>query len=115
LSLYPIIIAGSRDIKNYHLVAINLDKLIPQENRDKIEIVSFDHDLGENVDGYWVACQIESMANNYWQASLDDFKFENRMGIILPPFAWEIHSANPVGRRNIEWAMLNAEKYWSKS
>lgn len=40
MSLYPIIIAGSRDIKNYHLVAINLDKLIPQENRDKIEIVS---------------------------------------------------------------------------
>jgi len=84
-------------------------------NRKNIEIVSFDHDLGEGVDGYWVACQIESMANNYYQASLDDFKFENRMGIILPPFDWELHSANPVGRRNIEMAMRNAEKYWSKS
>lgn len=47
-------------------------------NRNNIETVSFDHDLGLGADGYWVACQIESMAINYWQSSLDDFRFENK-------------------------------------
>lgn len=40
MSRYPIIIAGSREIQNYYLVASQLDKLIPFENRNMIEIVS---------------------------------------------------------------------------
>lgn len=60
--------------------------------------ISFDHDLGENAGtGYDVAKYIEELACY-------------RM---FHPITWEIHSANPVGRRNIEQAMKSAERFWS--
>lgn len=82
-------------------------------NAGNIDIVSFDHDLGEGVNGYWVACQIETMANNFYRHSLVEFK-DNPEGICVPSFDWEVHSANPVGRKNIEWAMKSAERFWNK-
>jgi len=33
--------------------------------------------------------------------------------ISIKPFTWEIHSANPVGRKNIEQAMKSAERFWN--
>ena len=60
--------------------------------------VSFDHDLGTELTGYDLAKEIEKMAYHR----------------ILPSITWSIHSANPVGRRNIEMAMMNADKYWGK-
>lgn len=61
--------------------------------------ISFDHDLGapENGTGYDVACWIER-----WL-----FEHHN-----LPRLTWEIHSANPVGRENIQRAMESAERIW---
>lgn len=65
--------------------------------------ISFDHDLGdphglENLGtGYEVAAWIEE------QAYFGQIK----------RLIWKIHSANPVGRRNIEAAMINADKFWS--
>lgn len=67
--------------------------------------ISFDHDLGyfqdENVldvnnTGYVIAKLIERLAHEGLQKRL----------------SWQIHSANPVGRRNIELAMKSAEKFW---
>lgn len=60
--------------------------------------ISFDHDLGnpENGTGYNVAKFIEEKA--YYGK--------------IPPLTWTIHSANPVGRKNIESAMNNADKFW---
>ncbi len=58
--------------------------------------ISFDHDLGEDDTGYKVAFFIEKNA------------FFNK----ISPLSWEIHSANPVGKNNIEMAMRNAEKFW---
>lgn len=67
------------------------------DHKEKIHI-SFDHDLGRNLSGYDLAKYIEKWA------------FHNLMNRIT----WEIHSANPVGRKSIEMAMKNADKYWTQ-
>lgn len=61
---------------------------------DKFTHISFDHDLGKELTGYDLAKWIEKNA--------DDIK----------PMTWDVHSANPVGRKNIEAAMCGAEKRW---
>lgn len=60
--------------------------------------ISLDHDLGEPSagTGYDVACAIEKLAA------------EGR----LPMLTWSVHSANPVGRRKIQAALLSAERWW---
>lgn len=62
-----------------------------------VKAISFDHDLGNDKDGtgYDVASWIEEQC--YYKA------------MTCPN--WRIHSANPVGRKNIANAMKNAEKY----
>ena len=60
--------------------------------------ISFDHDLGTALTGYDVAKTIEA-----WVAE----------GKIKIP-DWEIHSANPVGRSNIQAAMQSALRWASK-
>jgi hypothetical protein len=62
----------------------------------KITHISFDHDLGTEDTGYDVAKFIEYQAFH---------------GNIRTIPQWKVHSSNPVGRRNIQHAMLNAEKY----
>ena len=57
--------------------------------------ISFDHDLGTELTGYDAANRIEQ-----WVA-------EGR----IPMPRWAVHSANPVGRRNIEAAMRSAERF----
>mgnify|MGYP006350909759 CR=1 FL=1 len=49
--------------------------------------------------GYFVAKKVEALA------------FANE----IPRIKWSIHSQNPVGRKNIEMAMKNADKYWSQN
>jgi hypothetical protein len=58
--------------------------------------ISFDHDLGEGKTGYDVAKLIEELA------------YDKE----LAPMTWDIHSANPVGRKRIEQAMQSAERFW---
>lgn len=66
----------------------------------KVTHISFDHDLGDFIaTGYDVAKTIE-----YWS-------FIHSISRIK----WFVHSANPVGRRNIEMAMRNADKHWSQN
>jgi hypothetical protein len=57
--------------------------------------ISFDHDLGGDDTTMPVARLIE-------QRAYDGAK---------PP-VWNIHSANPVGRRNLEAALRSAERLW---
>lgn len=60
--------------------------------------ISFDHDLGGDDTAMPVAKRIEQLA--YHAA--------------IPPLMWRVHSANPVGRKNIEAAMLSAERFWKQ-
>lgn len=63
---------------------INLERTVPG---NVIEILSLDHDLGENVPtGYDVAVWVER------QVYLDG---------MIPPKVLKVHSANPVGRARI--------------
>jgi hypothetical protein len=57
--------------------------------------ISFDHDLGTTLTGYDVAKRIEQWV------------MEGK----IPLPSWEVHSANPVGRQNIEAAMRSAERW----
>lgn len=70
--------------------AINLIK----KYRNEITEISFDHDLGDDeMTGYDVAKWIEA---------------ECFFGMKCPK--WNIHSANPVGAKNIKMAMEAAER-----
>jgi len=60
-----------------------------------VEEVSFDHDLGEEKTGYDLAKLFER-ASFYGKE---------------PP-VWRVHSANPVGRSNINIAMRSAERMY---
>ena len=64
----------------------------------KVDMISFDHDLGQKETGYDLAKFIENMA-----------AYHN-----IDPITWQVHSANPVGRKNIEMAMKSAERFWYK-
>ena len=75
------------DVVRKYKTALDYWRLYP------IEEISFDHDLGEENTGYDFAKFIEFACND---------------GHPCPK--WQIHSANPVGRKNIEMAMKNAEK-----
>jgi hypothetical protein len=67
----------------------------------KVIFISLDHDLGpeEAGTGYQVAEYIEREAF-----------YQN-----LPRLYWQIHSANPVGIKNMTKALENADKFWAKS
>lgn len=90
--------------EGFDLHARTFEEAIDLLKTGDITHLSFDHDLGmagETVakTGYDVAVWIESKA------------FAGK----LSPLTWEIHSANPVGRRNIEVAMNNATFLWKQS
>jgi len=66
-----------------------------------VDHISFDHDLGltDMNNGDMVAKYIETRA------------FQGD----LPRLTWAIHSANPVGRQNIEASMQSAERFWDRN
>lgn len=66
----------------------------------QVSHISFDHDLGPTWagSGYLVARFIEKCA------------FEKR----IPALTWDIHSANPVGSRNIANAMISADRFFQR-
>lgn len=68
--------------------------------KDQISFISFDHDLGpiEAGTGYDVACFIEQAA------------FDGTMNRL----SYGVHSANPVGRKNIQEAMAHAIQFWEE-
>lgn len=64
-----------------------------------VTFISLDHDLGmpEAGTGYDVAKWLEEQAFNCALERVD----------------WDIHSANPVGVKRMEDALMNANKWWS--
>lgn len=72
------------------------DEAIKYIDTGKVNFISFDHDLGEEETGYDVAVYIALKA------------FHNE----IPRIEYVVHSANPVGRENIIFAMKNAQKFW---
>lgn len=72
-------------------------RVIADDDRNELEEISFDHDLGSSRTGYDVATFIEALAASGMMRRLK----------------WTVHSANPVGRRQIEAAMKSAERYWA--
>jgi len=67
----------------------------------EVAAISLDHDLGEVQagDGYQIAKFIEDAAR------------EKR----IPRLEWELHTANPVGHKNMEAALKNADRYWDEA
>lgn len=66
------------------------------KNRNQIEMISFDHDLGGEDTAYVVANWIEA------EASTGRFT----------RIKWQVHSMNVVGRQRISAAMKSAERFW---
>lgn len=83
---------------DFDVWAKNYEEAVSALKTGKVTQVSFDHDLGDAraFTGYDIARWIEE------QSYLGNFK----------KVSWDIHSANPVGRKNIEAAMNNAAKWW---
>lgn len=74
----------------------NATDAINEIKKGTITHISFDHDLGlDSLTGYDVACYIEE---NVFNGKID-------------PISWSIHSANPVGRKNITMAMESCERF----
>lgn len=63
---------------------------------EPITHIGFDHDLGEGITGYSVACTIEGFAEEG----------------LIPPITWSIQSSNTPGVANITMAMKSAERFW---
>ena len=84
--------------KHYHYHAKTSKEAIVILQKMRISEISLDHDLGEeeNGTGYDVAKWIEKAA--YHKA--------------IQPIIMHIHTANPVGYKNIEVALKNACRFW---
>lgn len=74
-----------------------VDEAIRHLRTGMVTSISLDHDLGTTQTGYDLAKWIEEEA------------FYKR----LPKLEWCVHSMNSVGAKNIQRAMINAERYWS--
>ena len=81
-----------------YLVVKTAEEAIYLIENMKVTFISFDHDLGPGLSGHDVAKRIEELV------------YEGR--IQCPK--WTVHSANPVGRRNIKAAMESAERLQCK-
>ena len=64
-----------------------------------VEFISFDNDLGQQLEGSDLADWIEELA------------FNNK----IPRMAWKVHSKNPVKSKAITQAMTNADRFWDKN
>ncbi len=86
--------------RDYDFLAKTAKEAIDLLKTGKITCISFDHDLGEesNGTGYDVASWIEHEAYKGKIKSID----------------WVVHSANPVGRNKIQWAMESAQRWMNE-
>ena len=63
----------------------------------KIDLISFDHDLGGDLTAIPVAEYLEAGAYHK----------------TLPKIQWKIHSMNPIGRKNLERILKRADRFWN--
>lgn len=86
-----------RDCPDGFILCRTAEEAIALIKTGQVTFISFDHDLGTELTGYDVAKFIEEA---YIMGELKLFP------------QWRIHSANPVGVRNIMAALLKAEGYF---
>jgi len=77
----------------------NVPEAIQYLSKGNVSSISFDNDLGVELEGYDLAKYIEEMA------------YYNK----IPKLTWKIHSKNPTAALRIQQAMINADRYWNKS
>jgi hypothetical protein len=82
--------------EGFNLWYKNPSELLDLVKTNGVSYISFDNDLGTLYDGYWLAMQIESLA------------FHGKIN----PIGWDVHSDNPAGRKNINYAMESAWRFW---
>lgn len=85
----------------YNVTVNNVVDAIMHLNTGRVVEISLDHDLGdENVGtGYMIAKFIEMKAHEG----------------VLPRLTWHLHTDNAAGRRYMDMALKNADKYWDKA
>ncbi len=71
------------------------------------DFVSFDHDLADEHYGYFTTDNWVEKTGYECAKWLVDFCLEKGVG--LPDY--QVHSANPVGKKNIESYLINAKKH----
>jgi methylmalonyl-CoA mutase N-terminal domain/subunit len=82
---------------SFDAVARTAEEALALLKTGRVVFLSLDHDLGTEATGYTVARWIEQQAHAGTLARL----------------GWAVHSANPVGRANIEAALRNADNFWN--
>lgn len=76
-----------------------VEEALPYINQGNVAFISFDHDLGENIqNGHDLAKYIEEKT------------FNNEIG----PIEWRVHSQNPSGATNIRNTMQSADRFWQR-
>lgn len=86
---------------NFDVHARTPEEAINLLKQNIVEYISLDHDLGlpDPLNGGAVARWIEEHAN------AGD----------LVPLAWNVHTANPVGRDEMVAALMNADRFWASN
>lgn len=75
------------------------------------ELVSFDHDLAdEHYNNLLDPSQYKEKTGYEIAKWVEEEAYHRR----IRKFEWRIHTSNPAGRRRIEAALRNADKYWSQ-
>lgn len=84
------------DLAQWDHVCRTAKEAIALVETGKVTFISFDHDLGDGMDGIAVANCIERLA----------------VTDKIPPIDYDLHSGNVVGAGNIDRAMKAAWHYW---
>lgn len=99
--------------KNYDVWAKNAEEAVKLLLTGEVTHVSFDHDLGMELSNDKDII-VTAKENKYAKTGYDVAMWIEREAYLgkIKPFTYKIHSSNPVGAKNIESAMKNAERYW---
>lgn len=86
-----------RNPSSFNVICRSYDeiKAVFEKGLDRIGIISFDHDLGAEKTGMDVVKLLVEM------------DMDGSWGRLSPTFLWNVHSANPVGARNITEYLRN--------
>lgn len=85
----------------YNVTVNNAVDAIKHLNTGNVVEISLDHDLGDDNIGTQI------MIAKFIEMKAYDGS--------LPRLIWHIHSDNAAGRRYMEMALKNADKYWDKA
>lgn len=87
-------------LKGYYPViwVKTVERAMEYISKGVVKEISFDHDLGTRKNGYDLAKWIEAKAANNEIVRLH----------------WQVHSQNPVGRKNIEQTMQSCDRMWKE-